>query len=170
MTSTSCWRRLPRDIIYIKNHIQGYDIYDATENPDKTLNITMITPNQNRLDFTIPSSYPFKPPLSLHLNGKNYRYLMKKIPPRIEYLYTHPSQFYQDEINTNIPTCYECLCCKSLLCADNWSPIHSLHHILFEIHKHNDLKRGIMYKLLLKELFDDKWLPLEIIPIVYAYL
>ena len=39
-----------------------------------------------------------------------------------------------------------------------------------EIELHNDIKRNIMYKLKLKEIFDFRYLPLDLIRNVYVFL
>ena len=41
----------------------------------------------------------------------------------------------------------QCICCSSLLCPDNWTPVYRIHHILNEIKQHNVLKISIMYFL-----------------------
>ena len=90
---------------------------------------------------------------------------------RIQYLYNNPKEMYYDENrkNTNLNN-IPCLCCNSLLCPDNWSPVCTLYNILDEITKHNKLKNQIMNKLILKVIFDNFKLPLELIQIVYNFL
>ena len=96
------------------------------------------------------------------------------MPTRILYLYNHPDEMYYEESAKmkKTPICLNCgcLCCQSLLCADNWSPAIMFHHILKEIEEHNLLKRNIMYKFALKNLFDKRNLPLELLRSVYKYL
>ena len=45
-----------------------------------------------------------------------------------------------------------------------------IHHILKEIGDHNQLKQMIAYKLTLRDIFDNKQIPLELIRFVLAYL
>jgi len=168
------------------NYNNNYDNYENNnnflyENPDdqkrnnyhKLHKVEIITPKQNRLLFTITKDYPFKPPVMIMWNEENYRLLLRNMPPRIYYLFYHPNDVYVGE-QTRIHKHYtpECLCCKSLMCADNWSPVYMIHNILLEIEKHNGLKRSIRYKLQLKEIFDHATvrLPLELIRNVYGFL
>ena len=167
--NNSCIKRINREIDYLQTNKPEYQIYSFTQNTDKTLTLEIVSPNLNILEFIIGDDYPFKPPISLKLNGKNYRYLIKHMPARIEHLYYNPDKMYPAEI------CYsftkpECLCCTGLLCPVNWSPVVTIGHILKEINGHNYLKRHFSYKLLLKELFDHRRLPLELIRSIYQYL
>lgn len=166
----TCLKRISRDILHIKTHMQEYDVYDIEEHKNKTLTITIITPNCNRLEFIIPNDYPFKPPQSILINGQNYRYRLKNMPSRIYDLYYHPYKMYPEDTTISNMKPPECLCCNTLLCPSNWSPVVSIHHILTEITKHNELKSSIKYKLLFKELFDNKKLPFDLIPVIYAFL
>lgn len=169
--NSSCLKRISRDILYIKTHMQEYDVYDIEDNnTTKTITLIIITPNYNRLEFTIPNDYPFKPPLYLKINGQNYRYRLKNMPSRISDLYYHPYKMYPEDTTTSNMKTPECICCDTILCPDRWSPVVSIHYILTEITKHNELKSSIKYKLLLKELFDSKWLILDLLPVIYAFL
>jgi len=170
--SSACLRRINREILLIQETFPEYEISEFTVHKDKTITLIIYTPNYNRLDFTIPHDYPFKPPLSLTINGTNYRYKLKNMPKRIDYLYYHPNKLYTDDtrsisISNNRPNC---LCCTSLLCSANWSPVICLTYILKEINIHNDLKRHIMYILRLKEIFDFTILPLELFQLIYEFL
>ena len=167
---SSCLKRISKDIAHIKTHMQQYDVYDIEENVDKTLTLTIITPNYNRLEFTIPNDYPFKPPQSILLNGQNYRYRLKNMPSRISELYYHPYKMYLGDITISNMKRPECICCNTILCPDNWSPVVSIYHILSEITKHNKLKSSIKYKLFLKELFDSKQLTFDLFPVIYGFL
>jgi len=165
-------KRIAKEIESIENNFTNYEINILDINEAKTeINIEIITPNYNKLVFTLPNDYPFKPPKELKLNGQNYRFLLKNMPKRVEYLYYHPNIMYVDERCTfkhyKIP---ECICCSSLLCPDNWSPVMRLERILIEINQHNELKRNIMYKLRLKEIFDKSEMPLELFRSIIVFL
>ena len=168
---SACFKRMKREISMIEETFPEYRISDFIQNTDKTMTLILYTPKYNQLVFTIPTEYPFKPPLSLTINGENYRYRLKNIPKRLNYLYHHPHKLYIDDTSTvNISTIPTCLCCTSLLCAANWSPVICLTYILKEIDTHNDLKRHMIYKLRLKEIFNSKDLPLELFRNIYSYL
>jgi len=168
----SCKKRIAKEIELIESKLPTYQIGRLHINDEKKqTHFEIITPNYNTLTFILPNDYPFKPPIEVKWKGQNYRYILKNMPKRIEYLYYHQNDMYVDEKYKY--TFYkkpECLCCNSLLCADNWSPVMTLHRILDEIIHHNELKRYIMYKLKLKEFFEYYHLPLELFRTIYKYL
>jgi hypothetical protein len=167
----SPFKRIFREIEYIKNSLPEYRMYEFTEEKDKIISISLYTQKNNFLEFKLPKDYPFKPPLSFTINGENYRYRLKEMPSKIYHLYYHPEKMYMDDRSSMNKDCRpNCLCCNSLLCPANWSPITRIPHILKEIELHNDIKRNIMYKLKLKELFDFRSLPLDLIRNVYVFL
>jgi ubiquitin-protein ligase len=169
---TPCNKRITREITYIRTNMQEYHVSELTNKNDKnTTYIEIITPNYNRLIFKLPNNYPFKPPLSLECNGNNYRYSINNMPTRIKYLYNNPGDIYfENKLINNKFSNIKCLCCTSLLCSDNWSPAYTLYNILDEITKHNDLKRHIMYKLMLKLIFYKLNFPLELVLIIFNFL
>ena len=171
MNDTNFYKRIIREIDYIKNSLPQYRMYEFTEDKDKIISISLYSEKNNFLEFKIPKDYPFKPPLSLTINGENYRYRLKEMPSKIYYLYYHPEKMYMDDsISINKQCRPTCLCCNNLLCPANWTPVTRIPHILKEIELHNDIKRNIMYKLKLKEIFDFRSLPLDLIRNVYLFL
>lgn len=166
---SSCLKRISKDILYIKTYLQDYYVYDIEEN-NNIVTLTIITPNYNRLEFIISDGYPFKPPISILLNGENYKYHLSTMPSRIAYLYYHPYKFHTEDTRTLNITRPECLCCNISISPERWSPIISIHNILLEIINHNRLKEQIKYKLLLKEIFDFIDCTLDIIPVIYEFL
>ena len=164
-----CLKRINRDMVIITEEMPEYAIYSFNETKNNTLTIEIVTPNQNILEFVLPNDYPFKPPISLKINGMNYKYQLKNMPSRIQYLYNHPYKMYPEE-NIIQTVNMDCLCCTGLLCSGNWSPVVSIKDILLEINRHNDLKRHLMYKILLKKIFDKKNIMLELLRAVYDFL
>ena len=169
------YEKMPTYELYIFGHNDPCEDDDCDCKPrDKNIHIQIVTPNLNRLTMTLSQDYPFKPPRFMKINGRDYRYNLKHMPKRVEYLYNHPDDMYYEEFakSKRQPSCLccTCLCCKSLLCSDNWSPAIMLHNILKEVEEHNLLKRQIMYKFALKNLFDKRHLPLELLRSVYKYL
>uniref|UniRef100_A0A6C0HYX8 Uncharacterized protein n=1 Tax=viral metagenome TaxID=1070528 RepID=A0A6C0HYX8_9ZZZZ len=185
MSKSIIERRLAKEIDFLEEKMPKYQllILDGCEDKDcnckdkcNYVHIEFVTPNGNCLTMTLLQDYPFKPPRFLKINGRDYRFILKKMPKRIYYLYNNPQDMYYEEsvemkksvscLNCNTT----CLCCDSLLCGDNWSPAIMLFHILKEIEDHNLIKRKIMYKFALKNLFDKRNLPLELLRSVYKYL
>jgi hypothetical protein len=165
-------RRIKREV---QNITDNFPFYEATLLPqiasDENIYVEVITPKMNSLIFTIPPEYPFKPPTKLMLNGSDYRFTIKQMPNRIDYLYYHPNDmYYQENSNATYYKRPNCLCCSSLLCHDNWSPCCTLGAILNQVSQHNILKQQILYRLLLKPIFDKYNLPVEMIRCVFQYL
>lgn len=180
-------RRIIKEIEYIEKNMTQYQVqnldlgndfynnynnkYTENINNDKNIYLEIITPNFNSLIFKIPRDYPFNPPLKLTLNGEDYRYNLKNMPNRINYLYNHPNDVYFEE-KSNI-THFKgpgCLCCSSLLCGENWSPTFKIYSILNEIELHNQLKNQIKYKLTLKPIFDKFGIPIDILRYLLRFL
>ena len=175
-------KRINRDIDYISKNMSQYYVQilpnlhdnnnnDINNNNNNNIYVEVITPNSNVISLTIPPDYPFKPPLNITMNGKNYRQLLSNMPTRINYLYYHPNDVYYNEncklVHYSKP---ECLCCSTIMCHSNWTPACSISTILHQMNQHNLLKRQLLYKLLLKPIFDKNNLPLELIRTVLHYL
>lgn len=172
-------KRIMKEIEYIEENMPTYQVQildfmndlDSNICNDKYIFLEIITPNFNILVLKIPSDYPFKPPLKVTLNGEDYRYKIKNMPNRINYLYYHPNDVYFEEKNKikhfKSP---KCLCCTSLLCGENWSPVCKISSILEEINQHNQLKNQIKYKLVLKPIFDKFGLPIDILRYLLIFL
>lgn len=172
MMNPSALRRIKKEIAIIQEKLPSYEVYlNEIQEGDKNATIEVITPNFNTLVFNIPNDFPFKPPMNLTLNGENYRQKLKFMPKRIQYLYDNPNDVYFQERSTikhyKKP---ECLCCSTLLCADNWSPVCTVYRLLIEINDHNTLKRQISYKLCLKSVCDKFGLPNEILRYLFVFL
>ena len=165
-----CKKRLLNEIKYIKENMSEYHV-EILNDTEKTIQVEVITPKLSYLLFVLGNDYPFKSPISLTCNGINYRYKLKNMPRKIEYLYYHPSNIYFQEnfkkIHFSKPNC---LCCSTLLCGENWSPIFTIPDILIEIQKHNQLKLHIGYKLTLKSIFDKNRLPIDLLHFLYEFL
>ena len=97
--------------------------------------------------------------------------MLKNMPKKIEYLYYSSNDMYFEE-NMKYENLKKqnCLCCSTLLCGDNWTPACKISNILNEINDHNSIKRQIMYRILLKNIFDYFNLPVDLIRNVYYYL
>ena len=170
----STLKRVEKEIRVIKEKQPNYEAsiewtYNDTKN--KTISIQVITPKGNVLIFILPYDFPFKHPKSLTVNGNNYRLLLKEMPRRIQYLYDHPNDvYYKEDSKITHYKKPDCLCCSTLICPDNWSPVCTLSGIINEIKGHNQLKSQIGYKLVLKDIIDKFVLPVEIIRYLFVFL
>ena len=172
--NATAMKRIRNEVNLIKEKLPSYEAdieWMHNDEDKKNVRIQVITPRNNILVFTIPNDYPFKPPLSLTINGENYRSLLKFMPRRIQYLYDNPNDVYFQEgakiVHFKKPNC---LCCSSLLCGENWSPVCTMYGVLIEINGHNDLKRQISYKLSLKPIIDKFKLPIDLLRHLMEFL
>jgi ubiquitin-protein ligase len=166
-------RRLEKEIVTLHKNMSTYKVDILPETQDTShIYIKITTPNKNDLLFVLKnSSYPFKPPIRVEWNGENYLSLVKRMPKYVEYLYHHPEEIYiTEESIRQIQYSKSCLCCTSVLCADNWTPVYRMENILNEIIHHNALKRQIMYKRMVQYIIDKKLLPTEFAGLFFDYL
>jgi hypothetical protein len=96
--------------------------------------------------FIINNNYPFLNP-NIYVNNIDYKQLLiSKTKSEINNLKKFKG------IN--------CLCCASLSCRNNWTPAIKLNNIITEIKKFKQIKRDLIYKLIIdiikkKYLIDD---------------
>jgi hypothetical protein len=76
--------------------------------------------NNNFYKITLSENYPFKIPIDLYINDIPYK----------KYLY-----ITDIKIKEYLKLYYglECLCCSSIMCANNWTPVHNISKILNDI-------------------------------------
>lgn len=118
-----------------------YPLYDQIEvefNSEGKIQITVMEFNkENRLQnykFVLTNDYPFRTP-GIFFQSKPYIDFLK-IRTRLP------------NINFKKMTGYECFCCHSMNCSDNWTPAFTLNHIIDEIRLIKNQKRNIIYKIL----------------------
>jgi ubiquitin-protein ligase len=109
--------------------------------------------NQVSYKFIIDFDFPFKTP-TIFYNNKPYSSFLK-LPIRFNKIY-------------NKLTGESCMCCSSLNCRDNWSPIIKLYDIINDIKKYRRLKRMIYIKILCNSIID-KYLINDINIFSYLY-
>jgi len=98
-----------------------------------------------RWKFVIPKKYPFSPPMVYSLKTSenepcdiSYIDSLKTKSSRIIHYLDH----YYDG----------CICCKSILVPDNWSPTYYIQKIVQEIELFNEVKCAIKYNLVLDDI------------------
>ena len=86
-------------------------------------------------DIILSNEYPFKIPLSVVINGRDYKKILAVNEPRVnEYLKKH--------YHTS------CLCCTSIMCPDNWIPMYNISHIINDIMNNIKIKHHIFLYML----------------------
>ena len=129
------------------------------------------------LKIVIPSDYPFKPPFVIvvgkgGLHNIKYDYwsgaIMRRVTQEPEYdlfiawafsVIRRPEliRYWRD----SIPNWHDCLCCKSITCANNWSPSIMMSDILGEYVVIRDFKIncGRLMQRWIGQIFNnDRWI------------
>jgi ubiquitin-protein ligase len=91
----------------------------------------------NRIyEFLLGNNYPFYPP-KLNINDKPYSYYYK------------PSLNSFNELLLKYKK-IRCLCCKTMICGDNWSPAFTIPHIIKEVHEFANYFKEISNRAIIK--------------------
>ena len=107
---------------------------------------------KNKNIFMQLNNFPFRPP-NIQINNKPFSYCPIAFPKRLwdRYMTIYPNK---------------CLCCKSIVCANNWSPACRLGHILAEYNEFTDKLKTIA-KILV---FEHSFLPDDMIREIVSFL
>ena len=96
---------------------------------DKSNNIIIL------FEFFTNNVYPFQAPSQIKINNYNYINLLQNINKTFLHKITNSSL---------------CLCCKSIICSNNWTPTITLKSILNEIYTNIYLKKLYIYHIFIK--------------------
>ena len=125
MFSPSRSRRITNELTKYENEgiSEKLNCYLANHDESNMLFIKFY-PNQLLVNIVLEYSndYPWKPP-KITVNGHNYIRLLKIV-----------EQWKLKYINS------KCLCCSSLMCISNWTPVKNVGHVLTEVCANLDLK------------------------------
>ena len=86
-------------------------------------------------EFFSNNLYPFQSPSQIKINNYNYINLLQGI-----------NRSFLEKVTNN--SC--CLCCRSIMCCNNWAPTIALKNILNEIYINMNYKKLYIYHLCLK--------------------
>jgi hypothetical protein len=100
-----------------------------------------------KYSFMMPQNYPFIPP-RISINGKNH----------LEFCNLHSDRF---RTVLQYIKGFDCLCCHSYICKNNWNPGLTLDHILKQINEYKKIKYDISLKLLADKI-KEKYLVMDI--------
>lgn len=97
---------------------------------NNTIKIT-VRPDKNALSFTFSDSYPFRAP-KMSINGvdSHYCYNTGNVIQLNEYMRVIGKK---------------CMCCSTLLCSANWSPMYRIDKIVDEYEMNKKIKRYLIY-------------------------
>jgi len=119
------------------------NLYDMFNNIEVNLNentitisiVELIDGKQHIYGFEISENYPFIPPKIFYQNKTYLKYLINNFTSNNIQLLKKVSG-------------YDCLCCHSYQCRDNWSPAVTIDKIIGEIHSNRKIKRKMINKIM----------------------
>ena len=110
------------------------------EHDNNGINITIIIKN-NIYKLFVSEDYPFKMPTNVYYNGIEFnKYIYDNLLEIKKYLI----KYYH----------IECLCCRSLLCGVNWTPMVNIAKIINEINDVVRIRKEITYRILCDKIRD----------------
>tara|TARA_B100000963_G_scaffold354133_1_gene370072 strand:+ start:1550 stop:2086 length:537 start_codon:yes stop_codon:yes gene_type:complete len=146
-------RRLNREIQTLADNLLEVD---STYDEEKKTHTVSILLNNNLVDFRLPQMYPFKSPGVLW-NGKHYRDML-----------IFRTEYFQQVLRDNDITC---LCCNSLLCTSNWSPMCTLVDLANEIERNKNFIQAILRTRLVRQVCQSMGVSCQEIPdLILNYL
>ena len=95
--------------------------------------------------------YPFNPPI-MYKNGTRISFEPSQFPKRLIAQYTESAR--------------PCMCCNTITCPNNWSPVRRILHILSEYNTFIDQLK-IYHKI---RIFQDVYLPDDMIKNIVSFL
>jgi hypothetical protein len=128
---------------------QLYKYYKTNKTPNFEINVkykekVIELYLHDNIKFVLGQLYPFHAP-EVFINEMPYSSYFKSPSPRMTlYLKQH-----------NI----KCLCCSTILCDNNWSPIFTIIKVLDEMENTKKLIKIIKYEILLDEIIEKNKLP-----------
>ena len=123
------------------NEIDNIDNIDNSRNSYVIITI-MLNGDNTLYQLNITKEYPFHAPSIVRINYKDYRFNYLKIN----------SEKTLKELKEFIK--FDCLCCSSILCPENWSPAIRLVKIIDEIKQIRYCRMIIIHRLLAKKIID----------------
>ena len=102
----------------------------SSEKKENAITIKVIK-HKNTYEFDLQKDFPFKPPVNIRYNGKNYKRSLHNYSGKIQEILK--KKYYMD-----------CLCCNTLLCGTNWTPAINTSHLINEIDRIIKIQKEII--------------------------
>jgi hypothetical protein len=137
-------------------NIEIIELYSKYKTFNIEYNENIIKFRLKNIELHITNNYPFQPPK-----------VFIKEKPYIEFLIIKSNKIKHilyDYIK------YECLCCSSIICPNNWTASYHIQKIIDEISNVNYLKCITKYHLTIQDIFTSKNIPLDIKPRILEFL
>lgn len=149
-------KRIKRDIqILIKENICIEEDVKINKHDDFEYFIEFKNLKDNKYyKFVVSNNYPFHPP-KIFINGKS-----------IMFFHKISNLNFRRSLIKYIG--FECFCCESILCSNNWSPSVTFNHILDEINKYKDIRHQILVRIIV-DVIKRKYLIYDINIIEWLY-
>lgn len=104
-----------------------------------TVDIIHSVIGKNIFKFELCKNYPFRPPQNVWVNGLHYKEIKQQLSPKgVAYLKKYNG--------------IECLCCNSILCANNWTPAIRIPYIINEMQEKMIIIKKIELHLICDEI------------------
>ena len=136
-------RRLQKECKEVQNN---YDEISVEYSQESKILVTFIKRGDTYI-FTIPKNYPFESP-KMMINGIDQNKLFNLRTKRFITILKYVSGF-------------DCLCCNSYLCRNNWSPAVTLNRVINQIEAYKNYKYFIFLKLI-SDKIKEKYLNIDI--------
>lgn len=120
-------------------NVTNLSIQNVENKTIKTIKITFSV-NKNFYEVEYTSSYPFRIP-QVTFNHK----------PKGDFYNLCSERFYNTLLKLYN---WECMCCHSILCPNNWMVGHQISHIVREFQEYKQMKMNIAYKILADKIKD----------------
>lgn len=112
----------------------------SLERKENSILIKVIKGN-NIYNFDLQKDYPFKPPINIKYNGRDYKKSLFNYSEKVQKILK--KQYHMD-----------CFCCNTILCHNNWTPAINTSHIINEMDKITKIQKEIIIQILCDEIRD----------------
>lgn len=179
---TKGYIRIMNELRELRNesNIEKYERVNLIFDDPTNLVLIVSTKNNNTIEFIFNEHYPFKPPIVMvnYINQEKkeiyYKTLYCKLTnitdTMIHYFIENRDESIFIPSHSTKAKKIACLCCSTVTCPANWSPVIMIKHILNEIEYNNQLKRDIKYKIAINTIIKQRNMTLELIPYIYEFL
>ena len=122
------------------NNVFNQSDFVSTERKETSILVKVIR-EKNIYNFQLQQDYPFKPPINIKYNGRDYKKSLFNYSIKVQKALK--KNYYMD-----------CFCCNTILCGNNWTPACNISHIINEMDKITKIQKEIIIIILCDEIRD----------------